>query len=122
MRSIIGVKPAFVSRVSNEEVRSRAGQIAYSRQLLKQQLLLFGRVFRSPDTDELRELTFFPGSFHDATSRYVRRVGRPRNEWTCKLRDIAFRMSGGCSRKLECLIHEELVWKATVHNYINVKI
>ena len=26
--------------------------------------MLFGRVFRSPDTDELRELTFFLGSFH----------------------------------------------------------
>ena len=51
------------------------------RQLLKHQMLLYGRVARSPDTDPLRNLTFVPGGLEPATARYIRRVGRPRNEW-----------------------------------------
>ena len=35
----------------------------------------------------LRDLTFCPGSLCPATARYVRRVGRPRNEWATKLQE-----------------------------------
>ena len=79
LRKITRVKPSFVSRVSNAVVLKKAGQTALRRQLLKQQLLLYGRVARSSNDDVLRQLTFIPDSVHAATGRYVRRVGRPRN-------------------------------------------
>ena len=46
-RSIVGIAPSFISRITNKEVRSRTGVSMLSTLLLKQQqLLLFGRVAR----------------------------------------------------------------------------
>ena len=81
LRRVLRVKPSFISRVSNERVRQMAGHKELTQQLLKQQLLLFGRVARAPDTDLLREVTFVPGTLLPATGRYIRKRGRPRLEW-----------------------------------------
>ena len=81
LRVLLRIKPAYFSRISNKTVLQRAGQVEVGRQLLKQQLLLYGRIARERQDDELRKLTFTPGSLQPATARYVRRVGRPRNEW-----------------------------------------
>ena len=80
LRKLVGVKPAFISKTSNAVVLERAGQVSFGQQLMKQQLLLYGRIARSPDSDFLRSLAFSPGSLDAATSRYIRRIGRPRNE------------------------------------------
>ena len=68
---ILGIKQSFVSRISNSSVLQQSGQIPYGRQLLRQQLLLFGRVARAPATDPLRRLTFVPGSRLPATGYCV---------------------------------------------------
>ena len=72
-------------RVSNAVVFGRAGVRSLSEQLLKQQLLLLGKVAHSPDDGPLRRDTFVPGSLQPQIGRFVRRVGRPRQNWTSEL-------------------------------------
>lgn len=116
LRKIVGVKPAFVSRISNAAVLERAGQVPFGRQLLKQQLLLYGRVARSPDSDVLRQLTFAPGTLQAATSRYIRRVGRPRNEWAIMLQKEAWKVS----QQADTLVNNQWLWREAVSQYFNV--
>ena len=54
-----------------------------------QQLRLLGRVLRSPATSPLHRAAFVPGTLRPATSRYVRRVGRPRKEWVATVLQTA---------------------------------
>ena len=81
LRMILGIKPSFISRVSNKAVLEKARQPSYTTQLSQAQLLLFGKIAASPQCDPLRQVTFQPNCLQPATSRYVRRVGRPRHEW-----------------------------------------
>ena len=113
LRQLLGIKPSFLSRVSNKTILEQAGQISYGRQLLRQQLLLFGRVARAPPTDPLRRLTFVPGSLQSATGVYVRRVGRPRNEWAVMLEKEARKVH----TNLNQIVHDELEWKKAVADY-----
>ena len=95
LRVIFNIKVPFISRISNATVLQQSGQTQLSRSLLKQQLLLFGKIARAPDSDPLRKMTFLPGTLLPCSGQYVRRVGRPRNEWTtmlhkeyCKMRTV----------------------------------
>ena len=88
-------------------------KVALGRQLLRHQLLLFGRVARAPANDPLRVLTFVPGSVDPATGRYIRKVGRPRNEWAVMLQRECSRMNPDFRR----MIDDELEWKRAVHTY-----
>ena len=81
IRKIIGVKPAFISRVSNVEVLAKAGHRAASEIWKKRRLQLFGRVLRSPASSLMRQVCFIDSTFFPATDRYVRRIGRPSKEW-----------------------------------------
>jgi hypothetical protein len=113
LRQLLGIKPSFISRVSNFSVLQQSGQISYGRQLLRQQLLLFGRVARAPETDPLRRLTFVPGSVRPATGQCVRRVGRPRNEWAVMLEKEAQKMHTNFNQ----MVHNEMEWKSAVTDY-----
>ena len=117
MRVILGIKPSFISRVSNAEVLKRAQQNDLSCLLLHQQLLLFGRIARAPPDDPLRLLTFVPGSISPLTSHYIRRIGRPRSEWASKLRDVALRMTADAAR----VVHDAAAWKRIVAEYCRVR-
>ena len=113
LRPILGIKPSFVSRVSNSTVLQQSAQIPYGRQLFRQQLLLFGRVARAPPTDPLRILTFVPGSLLPATGHYVRRVGRPRNELAVMLEKEARKVHPNFDQ----IVYTETEWKAAVYGY-----
>lgn len=93
-------------------------QMSYTKQLLKQQLLLYGKIARSPEEDTLRQLTFCTGDLRPATSRYIRRVGRPRNEWAAKVHEVAIRIAGSTSR-LDSFIRDDIQWKALVEVFAN---
>ena len=54
IRQIIGIKPAFVSRVSNIDVLQRAGCMPASGLLERRQLELLGKILRSPPSSELQ--------------------------------------------------------------------
>ena len=113
LRVILRVQPAYFSRVSNKTVLEQSGQKPLDRQLLKHQMLLYGRVARSPATDPLRNLTFVPGGLEPATSRYIRRVGRPRNEWAVMVNRQCFKMD----RRFADFIGDETAWKSAVHDF-----
>ena len=113
LRTILRIKAAFISRVSNVRVLEQAGEAPLAKQLLRQQLLLYGRLVRAPNTDPLRQLTFIPGTTHPATSRYMRRVGRPRNEWALMLQKEVFKMGPAAGRA----IHIEREWRDTVYRH-----
>ena len=115
LRQILGIKPSYWSRVSNATVLQQAGQPAYSKQLLRQQLLLYGQVARAPDGDPLKSCTFCPGSLRPATDRYVRRVGRPRNEWASMLQKEALKLTNG---HLEKTILCKSTWERMVQHHI----
>ena len=80
LRYILGVKPSFISRISNHEVLRRANYFPASRLLLERQLQLFGKVLRASVSHPLRSASFAPGPIRAATDRYVRRPGRPAKE------------------------------------------
>ena len=82
--------------------------------VLRQQLLLYGRVARgAPPDDPLRKLIFFPGGLQPTTGQLVRRVGRPRNEWAVML--------GRESCKLNVNVNEAIYvepeWRRAVYSY-----
>ena len=58
LRTILKIKAAFYSRVSNTKVLERARQVPLTRQLLRRQLCLYGRVVQASATDPLRSLVF----------------------------------------------------------------
>ena len=113
LRKVTGIKPSFMSRVSNAAVLKKAGQVELRRQLLKQQLLLYGRLARSPNEDVLRQLTFIPDSTSPAMGRYVRRVGRPRNEWAVMLDKEARKMHSDPS----AILNDTSLWRRAVVAY-----
>ena len=82
LRRILGRPHSFYSSVSNKVVYERAGTIPLSQQLAKQQLILLGTVARSAAGSPLRRNTFMGDSFQPSICHYIRKVGRPRTNWT----------------------------------------
>ena len=95
-----------------------AGHRQFTQQLLKQQLLFFGRVARSPDSDMLRDLTFIPGTLQSAAGRFVRKVGRPRFEWASCVAKVAHTIVG-VNGNLLAAVQDAAGWRQQVHQYIN---
>ena len=109
LRRILAIKPAYYSRVSSKKVLDQSSQPLYSQQLLKQQLVMFGRVARLPNEDPLRRLTFCPNSLDPACSRHIRRVVRPRNEWASKLTEVATQLVNN-TKELWTMIGDEAIF------------
>ena len=108
LRRCLGIKPSFLSRVSNQTVLREAAQMPSTRHLLKQQLLLYGKVARAPEDDPLRQLTFCPESLQPATSRYVSKRGRPKSEKATKVELEAAKIARG--ERLKPLVMNESAW------------
>ena len=81
IRQILGIKPSFISRVSNHDVLQQAHHVAASSLLEERRLQLLGNILRASEGSPLKTASFIPFTLHPATERYVRRRGRPRKEW-----------------------------------------
>ena len=81
LRQIIGVKPAFISRVSNLQVREKARAEALSLKLKTMQTNLMRRVIKEPKKKALREVIFCKKITVFKHCAFVRRIGRPRQNW-----------------------------------------
>jgi len=114
LRSILGIQPAFLSRISNDIVRQRAVCRCFSELLVDRQLMLLGTVLRAPEHSPLQSVSFIPGTLQPATSRYVRRVGRPRKEWVPIALSNAYNL-GGHGQLLET-VRSEADWKRLVRS------
>ena len=116
VRRIIGVKPAFISRVSNVEVLEKAGHRQLTTTLRKRRLQLFGRVLRSPEGHLLRVVSLIPRTLEPATNRYVRRVGRPCREWVPEaIRDC--RSIFGSMQNAQVLAIDKQIWNAELYKH-----
>ena len=85
---------AFISRVSNAKVFAEAGVCPLSDKLTQKQLQLFGKVALSPAGSPLRRDTFVDGSLIPHIGCYVRRRGRPRQDWTSSVLNQGRRLFG----------------------------
>ena len=88
-RKMFDISPAFVSRVSNATVFSKAEMRPISELILQRQLLLLGKAAMSPADAPLRRATFTDDGLIPQVGRHVRPVGRPRLAWTTEVLKIA---------------------------------
>ena len=111
LRQLAGIKPSFISHVTNEYVRSLFDATLLSRSLLEQQLLYFGHIASKPTGDVMRDSIFTANSFslHEFTGK--RRRGRPRDTWSVKLHKIAIDVAGSLA-SLENMLASSPVAKA----------
>ena len=117
LRTIWGIKPAYVSRVSNARVLEITGQRPLTALLQKQQLVLYGRVARQSDANLMRAATFGPGSLRPAVDMYIRKVGRPRLAWAPEVGKLALQAAGGY-RRLDDTIIDESAWQNVVETFL----
>ena len=114
LRSIWGIQPAFLSRISNQTVLEKAGQQPLTSALAKQQLLLFGKAARAPASSTLRSSVFCPGSLRPATDRYVRRRGRPCLEWAVQVHKLAAQAVGSAADVATVVAQPEEIWQRLI--------
>ena len=117
LRPIWGIAPAYFSRVSNADVLLKSGAKPLSKALIKQQLLLFGKVAREPEESPLRKSVFQGNTLDPVLGRYVRRKGRPRLEWTSEVFKLAVQAAGDYS-KLCKSVQSSTDWKSIVGAFI----
>jgi hypothetical protein len=115
LRKIIGVKPSYISRVSNATVLAKARHRSATELLLKKRLQLFGKVLRSPPEHPLRRACFIPGTLTPITERYVRRVGRPSREWVREAIAEACKFFGSIENA-STLAMQKAVWNTALTN------
>lgn len=114
LRRILGIQAAFISRVSHAKVFEKAAQERVTKQLLKQQLLYFGKIARMGEDSVLRRSAFHHGLM-PCTAFYVRKAGRPRKTWTEQLVAEATKLAGSHAR-LQTLLQDEATWSNFVSN------
>ena len=107
LRDVLRIPHAYVSRISDATVLSRSGQKRLTTQLCRQQLLLMGKVARTPN-DDIRN--FSPGTLQPITHSIKRRVGLPHAEWAPKLLDLA-QLTWRSAESVEQLIRNEIRWE-----------
>ena len=117
LRHIVGIKPSFISRVTNAAVLQRSGHTLATTLLLKRQLQLFGKVLRSPEHHPLRTTSFIPGTDHPLTDRYVRRRGRPAREWVPEMIGKAVALVGSMA-DVKQAASDKTTWNAHLRELI----
>ena len=93
VRRIVGVKHSYWSRISNVEVLSYVNAVQLSKLLMEQRLLLFGKVFRKPPHDVIRQTIFADDSDALQAHSKRRRRGRPKLIWAVGVRKIAIQVA-----------------------------
>ena len=84
LRGVLGIPHAFMNRVSNAEVLSRAGRSPARFFLLRSQLNLYGRIVRLPNDDLLRSSLIIRDGIRPAHFNFRRRRGQY-TQWANKL-------------------------------------
>ena len=112
-KSSASLQPSFLECQTRGYWQKQTNEAPLPRMLLRQQLLLYGRLVRAPDTDPLRRLAFIEGTSEPAAARFVRKVGRPRNTWAAMLQKECLKM-GAASRRS---IHIQQDWQRAVYQH-----
>ena len=81
LRKMLKIPAAYISRISNDSVRNKAGVQPLSASVAKAQLALMEAVLNQPEKMALRRVAFQGTTTRPMTDAYVRKVGRPRHNW-----------------------------------------
>jgi hypothetical protein len=113
LREIVGIKPSYFSRVSDEAVLSSLDARPLSKSLLAQQLLYFVRLARTLAGAVLRDSVFKLGSVSLKVNNRLRCEGRPRDSWAAELHALAMQVAGSSEALRSMLINSpaaEAAW------------
>ena len=116
VRKIIGIKPSFISRVSNAAVLEKAGHQPASKMLRKRSLQLLGKILRSPETHPLYSVSFKTETSIPLVDWYVRRRGRPHKEWVPDVTRQAIAIAQNWEH-LQFLTSSKALWNHTLFNH-----
>ena len=94
MLRVAGIQPSYISRVSNEAVRSALHTQPLKNKLLERQLIYLGSVASRPAGNVLRDFVFNPGNITLRAAHGPRRKGRPRAAWAKRLHAISMQIAG----------------------------
>ena len=119
IRKIIKVAPSYWSRVSNVEVLARLSAQTFSKQLLEQQLILFGKIYRRSNADISRQMVFEASTDSLRIAGFVRARGRPRLNWSQEVHKRAVLLNGG-STGIGPLMVDEVSWKKAVREFCRI--
>ena len=81
LRRILRVPPSFASRVSNALILQQAGCKRLSETIRDSQLDLLRRVLGDPSLEVLKQASLHGNTLTSQTAAWVRRRGRPRQNW-----------------------------------------
>ena len=116
VRRILGIKAAFVSRISNAEIYKRAKVPTFKSQIIQKQLALFGHILRLDNFHPDFLVCFKPHSnFQFAKPPSVfNRKGRPRASWTKQMFDLFSQDFPNFTRhQISMLAASRTRWRAT---------
>ena len=90
LRQILKIPNAYISRVSNDEVRAHAGARPLSVDLLERQGKLYNKISHLPEGHILRDLVCEPGGNTPRKWCRKRKRGRPKCQWASCVFPYAF--------------------------------
>ena len=96
----------------------QAGVLAMSEQVLLRQMLLMGKVVNSTAGSAIRRDVFVGSTLETQVGRYVRRVGRPRQDWSTEVLKATATKLGSLAR-MEALFRRD-GWKAELKSFFKV--
>ena len=121
LRKIYKIPPAFISRVSNAEVRDRSGAGRLSTTLLQRQLKYYGKLARDQPRTLPRQMVFQEGQAHKILPRkwnIRRKRGRPRVQWGHYMHACSMEMARDDPDRLQDLLSSPPAqWEAAVVQY-----
>ena len=97
------IPSASVARISNATVLERAIQLKLSKRIKHMQLDLLGQVITTEKKKPLKEVAFHKNTLRPETSVYIRRLGRPRQNWTEQLISQMYRITRANERFSEAM-------------------
>ena len=113
LRRILGIAPAFISRISNAFVLKELSAYPLSAILLERQLLYFGHVARLKEDSVLRQALFVEKfTLHEPKLKR----GRPRDTWGRKMLQHVNKIIGD-NAYWQAYIADPEKWKSKVRNY-----
>ena len=121
LRRILKVPAAYYSRVSNARILAMAWRKPLSEHLMRQQVILMGKIAFSPNTDVVRKSIFMPSSIELRPLPGPAKRGRPRARWPVQVLDMCIRIAGSYEELLRYwhFDHSSFVtWRSHVRKVI----
>ncbi len=117
LRCIHRIPHPMVSHVSNQRVLQTASAEQLSVQLLRHQLILYGKLYRRSWDNLVRQVALEPNNCTPWNWNTLRRVGRPRLQWNTSVYALALRLAEGSMNTLRALLSNPDTWKKSVSTF-----